>query len=275
MSDLLKWSGSKNSQAQQIISFFPKKINYYYEPFVGGGSVFLELLESNIQIENFILSDSNEELINVWRMIQKNPYFLIHTYKTHYSNFNSGDLQQRKDYFNLIRNEFNKTKKPEDFYWIMRTCINGMPRYNQKGVFNTSCHFSRPGMHPDSVEEIVLKYSELMDLKKVNFYNLSYDILGLIGYSNDNLIYCDPPYQQTKGMYFNNFDNKQFLKWLNSLSCKWILSYDGKINNQQVQHIAPNYKRHEYLISGNSSFRRVTGNSNDSIISESLYLNYD
>ena len=271
----MKWSGSKDSQAKQIISYFPKKINYYYEPFIGGGSIFLELLNSNIEINNFILSDANEELINVWRMIQKNPHFLIFTYKQHYTNFNSSDFQQRKDYFTSIRTEFNKSKNPEDFYWLMRTCINGMPRYNKNREFNTSCHFSRPGMHPDSVEEIVLKYSELMYNKKVNFYNLSYDLLSLINYSNDDLIYCDPPYQNTKGMYFNNFNNKEFMIWLNTLNCKWLLSYDGKINNEEVNHVAPNYKRHEYILSGNSSFRRVVGNSTDSIISESLYLNYD
>jgi DNA adenine methylase len=46
MSDLIKWSGSKNSQAKNIISFFPKNIDTYYEPLLGGGSIFLALLES-------------------------------------------------------------------------------------------------------------------------------------------------------------------------------------------------------------------------------------
>ena len=74
------------------------------------------------------------------------------------------------------------------------------------------------------------------------------------------------------------FDNKKFIEWLNYLcdytEAKWILSYDGKINDNEVEHISPNFKRKEYLISGNSSFRRVIGNSKDSIISESLYLNF-
>lgn len=60
----------------------------------------------------------------------------------------------------------------------------------------------------------------------------------------------------------------------NKLDCNWALSYDGKVNDVEVAHVAPNYTRKEYLVSGNSSFRRVIGNSNDSIISESLYLNF-
>jgi predicted metal-dependent phosphoesterase TrpH len=75
-------------------------------------------------------------------------------------------------------------------------------------------------------------------------------------------------------MYFGGFDNKSFIKWINRLKCDWILSYDGKVNESNVEHSAPNFKRHEYLVSGNSSFRRVIGNSNDSIVSESLYLNF-
>ena len=52
MSNLIKWSGSKDSQAKSIINYFPKEIDCYYEPFLGGGSVFLELLESDIKIKS-------------------------------------------------------------------------------------------------------------------------------------------------------------------------------------------------------------------------------
>ena len=35
----IKWSGSKRSQANEIITYFPKEIDIYYEPFCGGASV--------------------------------------------------------------------------------------------------------------------------------------------------------------------------------------------------------------------------------------------
>ena len=35
----IKWTGSKRKQASYIVSCFPKKIDIYYEGFVGGGSV--------------------------------------------------------------------------------------------------------------------------------------------------------------------------------------------------------------------------------------------
>jgi len=133
--------------------------------------------------------------------------------------------------------DFNLTKKSDDFYWIMRTTTNGLPRYNKLGQFNNSCHFSRPGMTPESVEKIIMKYHKLFTEKNIEFCNLDYKQIDNIK-SND-FMYFDPPYQNTKGMYFNNFNSAEFISWLNNLKCKWILSYDGKINDKKVDHFSP------------------------------------
>ena len=271
MSNLIKWSGSKDSQSKIILSYFPKEIENYYEPFLGGGSIFLSLLESDIKVDKYCLSDINKELIGIYEMINNEPAKIIKSYREHYRVFNQADIERRKSYFTFIRKYFNERRNPEDLYWIMRTTTNGMPRYNRKGEFNNSCHFSRPGMNPEDVEKLIYKYHNLFNSKNINFNTSSYEVITA---GKNDLIYCDPPYENTKGMYFGGFDNKEFINWLNNLKCNWALSYDGKVNDIEVEHIAPNYKRKEYLISGNSSFRRVIGTSSDSIISESLYLNF-
>lgn len=273
MSELMKWSGSKDSQANNIIQYFPKDIDTYYEPFVGGGSVFLKLLENEeIKINQYIISDINNELIEIYKLIKDNPDKIISKYNEHHKIFNSSDIEQRKKYFMSVRDVFNKNHSPEDFYFIMRTTTNGMPRYNKNGFFNNSCHFSRPGMNPDDVEKIIKKYNKLFNKTNIVFICTDYKDLN-INKMND-FVYLDPPYENTKGMYFGGFKNDIFIEWLNTLECKYALSYDGMVNDEKVKHISPNYVRHFYLTSGNSSFRRVIGNSNDSIVSESLYLNY-
>jgi DNA adenine methylase len=171
-----------------------------------------------------------------------------------------------------VRDSFNKERLPEDFYFIMRTTTNGMPRYNRSGDFNNSCHFSRPGMNPIDVEKIIVKYNKLFNENNITFLCKSYKELDF-GNEND-FVYLDPPYENTKGMYFGGFQNDVFIEWTNTIKCRFALSYDGKVNDDKINHISPNYVRHFYLTSGNSSFRRVVGNSNDSIVSESLYLNY-
>lgn len=65
METVIKWSGSKRSQCKEIINNFPKEIDTYYELFLGGGSVFLELLSNEeIQVNKFIVNDLNSDLIN-------------------------------------------------------------------------------------------------------------------------------------------------------------------------------------------------------------------
>lgn len=272
MSKLIKWSGSKDSQSNEIINLFPEKIKNYYEPFVGGGSIFLSLLEKR-KIDNYYISDYNEDLVNIYKMIMNDPKTLIETYINHYDNFNviPIDFEQRKKYFNKIRKKYNDEHKPEDFFWIMRTTTNGMPRYNKSKMFNNSCHFTRGGMMPDKVEKLITKYNKLFNSNNITFYHSDYKD---INYKEDSFIYFDPPYQNTKSIYFGNFNNEIFIKHINKLKQKWSLSYDGKVNDKKVEHETPLYKTHHYIVSGNSSFRRIIGNTKDSIVYESLYLNY-
>lgn len=53
----IKWSGSKRSQCDEIIRYFPKEIGTYYEPFLGGVSMAYRLMISDIKVNKFILSD--------------------------------------------------------------------------------------------------------------------------------------------------------------------------------------------------------------------------
>ncbi len=229
-------------------------------------------MEQETNIEEYQISDINKGLIGIYQLIQNDPSQIIETYKIHHGIYNSKDVQWRKDYFKIAKHQFNENKNPADLYFIMRTTTNGMPRYNKQGNFNNSCHFSRPGMNPLDVEKLIIKYNKLFNSKKITFECKSYKETNP---NMDSILYCDPPYFQTKGMYFDNFDNQEFIDWINNLDCKWMLSYDGKINDESVSHCSPKYKRHEYLVSGNSSFRRyVSGKHDQAIISESLYLNF-
>ena len=268
----MKWSGSKNSQSKEILKYIPKEVSNYYEPFVGGGSIFLKLLESkDHNIEKYLISDLNKDLINIYLTIKNYPSVLISKYKDHYINFNKSDKQQRKDYFNLIRDKYNKERDPSDFYWIMRTTVNGMSRYNRSGDFNNSCHFTRPGMHYESVEKIVLKYSKIFNENNIHFYHSDYSEIDI---NENGFMYLDPPYENTKGMYFGAFDSNKFIDWINSHTVKWILSYDGTVNGDKLDHKFPNYKRHMYLESGNSSFRRMLTDKEYTMVHESIYMNF-
>ncbi len=77
---IIKWSGSKRSQVDEIIRYFPRIIDTYYEPFVGGGSVLYQLL-SKRHVNHVVCSDINPDLISLWNLIKTSPEALMKHYE--------------------------------------------------------------------------------------------------------------------------------------------------------------------------------------------------
>ena len=72
---ILKWAGGKGQLLEQIAKHLPQElieenIDCYIEPFIGGGAVFFWIAQ-NFNIKEFYLSDINQELILLYKKIQK------------------------------------------------------------------------------------------------------------------------------------------------------------------------------------------------------------
>lgn len=269
---VIKWSGSKRSQAEKILTFFPKEIDTYYEPFCGGASVLRRLLDSDIKVNHYVCSDLNSGLIDLWNEIINNPLEVYFYYKRLWNELNiDDDKQRKKEYFASVRERYNKEHNPLDFMFIMRTTTNGMPRYNRDGEFNNSFHVTRNGILPETFEKIIFEWSHLLKKNNVEFISCSYEDIKP---TDNDFLYLDPPYANTKGMYYGTIDYEKFWNYLRQLPCRYALSFDGKSGDIDNTWNVPKdiYTTHEYLLSGNSSFKRTIGKSNDSIVYESLYV---
>lgn len=270
---VIKWSGSKRSQCFEIVKHFPQSIGTYYEPLCGGASVCRALIESKEHsVNHYVCSDLNQDLINLWNSVKNNPERVADNYKALWTELNrSKDKGIKRDYFEFVRKRYNKERNPFDFMFIMRTTTNGMPRYNSKGEFNNSFHITRDGINPDRLRKIIFEWNDLLNKNNVEFRCCSYtDITP----GDNDFLYLDPPYANTKGMYFGGFDNEEFLGWLRTLSCGYAFSYDGKSGNEDHTEDVPKdlFDEHYYLRSGNSSFKRTIGKDNNAIVFESLYI---
>lgn len=262
MQPVIKWSGSKRSQAENITSYIQKDYDTYYEPFCGSCAVLAYIIERENtlakQFKNFICSDLNEDLINSYNFIKYNPEKVISGYVNHWNEMNkeSNSIDDKKEYFNFVRNRLNQTHNCADFIFIMRTTVNGMPRYNLNGEFNNSFHVTRDGINPDKFEKIVLMWSNLLNKYNVQFVCQSFEKTNP---SNNDFVYFDPPYENTKGMYFGGFNNNAFFSFLGDLQCDYAFSYDGISGNQNLMSEVPKnlFKKHIMIKNGNSAFKRV------------------
>lgn len=270
---VIKWSGSKRSQSNDIIKYFPKDIDTYYEPFCGGASVLRALLESDIKVKKYVASDINNDLIKLFIAIKNIPNDVYQHYEELWHSMNDGidDKGYKKKFFEDVRERYNKYHNPLDFMFIMRTTTNGMPRYNQKGEFNNSFHITRNGINPDTLRKVIFDWSNILNEKNVEFRCCSFNEIC----PNDNdFLYLDPPYANTTGMYYGNFDNAHLFEWIRGLKCRWAMSYDGISGNENNTFAVPKdlYNEHIYLKSGNSSFKRTIGKDRNAMVYESLYI---
>lgn len=285
MQPVIKWTGSKRSQAGQIINLMPKEIDTYYEPFVGGGSVFAKLIEAceegKIKVNRFILSDINKELIEIFMIIKHYPQKLIDDYVKRYETLAKNKTEQERNiHYVNVRNQYNKLSdndpiRPYVFYWLLRTCFNGLIRYNKNWEFNTAYHPTRLGMRPDKLTPIIMEWSIMMNKYNVELIHGDYKEVISSAKGND-FIYMDPPYAKSAGMYFaNEFNKEELFEFINKLSCKWALSYDGTSGKENNTFAVPEYiyKTHKYLDASYSSFKKIV-KQEEAKVFDSIYLNY-
>ena len=64
LSPILKWAGGKEQELKHIHPNIPKKINNYYEPFIGGGAVYFSL-----DTEKMFINDKSHELVDLYKAI--------------------------------------------------------------------------------------------------------------------------------------------------------------------------------------------------------------
>jgi DNA adenine methylase len=137
-SSTLKWVGGKRRLSKEIVSVFPDSYLTYFEPFLGGASVYLEALPAKAK-----LSDLNGSLINYYLHLRDNPALLMEACLKLEKSFNKlKDLSARKDFYLKVRTQFNSDLDKKDldnaakFLFLNKTAFNGMYRENSRGEFN-------------------------------------------------------------------------------------------------------------------------------------------
>jgi len=200
----VKWVGGKRQLLRQFrdMGLYPPDAfnpltNTYFEPFVGGGAVFFDLLPKKAE-----LSDLNNELVTTYNVIKNDVDGLIKSLKKH---------KYEKEYYLEVRAKDPKMLSDLDvasrFIFLNRTCFNGMYRVNSKGGFNVPFGKYTNPMICD--EENLHKVSKA--LQKVTIQNQDYKAV-LKKAKKGDFVYFDPPYYPvSKTASFTSYTANSFL----------------------------------------------------------------
>ena len=270
MKPFVKWAGGKTQLLDNILNMIPSNFGHYYEPFVGGGAVFL-----NLKNKNTTINDKNVQLYSTYVNIRDNVDELIKTITK------LDSIECDKDYYYSIREKYNQkiisacndVEMSAFFIWLNKHAFNGLYRVNSKGLFNVPYNNGKNNsIDENNLREISLYLGDVV-IKNEDFYDVCSNA------KSGDFIYFDPPYiPQSQTAYFTDYnsdgfgyeDNVRLLnlsKELTQKGCYVMLS------NNDVELIYDLYK--DFFIHKIPAKRMINSNANNRNGSEVIITNYE
>lgn len=236
----LFYVGDKYKLMPQLKGLFPKDIDKFIEPFVGGGSVFL-----NTHAKSYFANDVDSNIISLHKALSSFKFdelitilsSIIDTYdlsfslkgktapkelkekfvKTYYAKLN-------KTAYEKLRADYNADKREAfKLYLLLIYGFNRILRFNSKGDFNLpvgNVDFNQ------NVYNALLDYTEFFKLHEVTFSNLDYSaFLDSIQINSSDYVYLDPPYLISSSEYnklWSEFDECSLYAKLDELNQRGI-----------------------------------------------------
>ena len=188
MSPVLKWAGGKTQLIEPIRAKMPKTYNHYYEPFVGGAAVLL-----NVSPRKAFINDINAQLTNLYSQLKLSVNNVIDL-------VNEIDkIPCTKEIYYDIREKYNSKISEQKFdaecaalmIWINKHCFNGLYRVNGKGFFNVPYNNKVGGKSID--EQNIKAISDYLRECDITITCLDFE-KACDGVAKGDFVYFDSPY---------------------------------------------------------------------------------
>lgn len=213
----IKWVGGKTQLLSQLDNYLPYNFEFidnvsYIEPFVGGGAMLFYMLQRYPNIKRAVINDINTDLVTCYKTVRDCPNELLESLNDIQNAYYELNTEEgRKDFYLAVRDRYNEKnldpiENTTKFFFLNRTCFNGLYRVNKKGLFNVPFgKYANPQIFD---EETILLDSELLQRVEI----LNDDFERTLEYANGNtLFYFDPPYRPLSDTSsFNDYTKESF-----------------------------------------------------------------
>ena len=213
----IKWVGGKGQLIEQLDAQLPADFETwedvtYIEPFVGGGAMLFYMLQQYPNIRHAVINDVNPDLTTCYRTVRDMPEGLITSLMDIQDAYNALSTEEaRKDFFLAVRDRYNEKnlaplENTTKFFFLNRTCFNGLYRVNKKGLFNVPFgKYTNPQICDPAT---IRKDSKLLQRVEI----MTGDFEATFGHAQGNtLFYFDPPYRPLSDTSsFNDYAKEAF-----------------------------------------------------------------
>ena len=187
----IKWAGGKTQLLPELMSRVPAQFGRYHEPFIGSAALFFRLHSLGKLRHQSILSDANQALIELYRVVRDDVEELLAALQVH-----AGHATDR-DYYYAVRDwdrqpdwaRRTPVERAARMLFLNKTCFNGLHRVNQRGYFNVPFgRYDNPKLGSPANLRAASRALQGVEL-------LVDDFSGVLRRAESgDLIYFDPPY---------------------------------------------------------------------------------
>ena len=266
------YQGSKRKLAPIIGRYLPQGVSTLYEPFAGSAAMTIYAAHHR-RASHFVIGDSFAPIVILLRAIVNEPEKTVNQYKILWEGQRDGD----NEYFNSIRDRYNRKRHHVDLLYLICRCVKNAIRFNKCGHFTQSVDRRRLGMHPDKMRSAILGVSSILrgrvEFRVGDWLETTADACPV------DFLYMDPPYLGTSigrdKRYHQQMMQNELVGGLENLMRRRIpfaLSYDGTTGGRPYGPLLPESLglTHLLLHAGTSAQATLVGRKEETV--ESLYL---
>ena len=271
----LRYPGGKSKAIKTLSPWFPKTISEYREPFIGGGSIAIEITKSNPDIPVWI-NDLYVPLYNFWVQLRDRGEELSERVREEKQRtLDEGDKDKvtakAKELFNKYKEEidtYDDFEKAVAFFIMNKCSYSGLTENSTFSQSASNSNFSLVGA------DKLAQFSKLIKNWKIT--NLDYSEVMKAHGSRDTFIFLDPPYDIKDFLYGKNremhkkFDHERFADDVYNCVHKFMITYNV---NDRLKELYKNYNLKEWKLRYSMAHRGDKG-TDENIKTELLVTNY-
>ena len=267
----LRYPGGKSRALSKIFQFAPDltKVKQYREPFLGGGSVALEM-SKRYPLMDIWVNDLYEPLYNFWCVLQHDVdelYETLYDLKSVYCNQDAARclFDAMKEAIN--NKDITDVERAVAFYVVNKCSFSGLTESSSFSAQASDSNFSINGINK------LIEYSHMIEGWTIT--NLSYE--ELLTDDKDVFLYLDPPYDIKDNLYgksgnmHKRFDHDDFAKQCDHHTSPMLISYNSdQIVKDRFKEWSVSEFAHTYTMRSVGCY-----NTEQASRKELVLLNYD
>ena len=267
----LRYPGGKSRALSKIFQFAPDltKVKQYREPFLGGGSVALEMSKRSPLMDIWV-NDLYEPLYNFWCVLQHDVdelYETLYDLKSVYCNQDAARclFDAMKEAIN--NKDITDVERAVAFYVVNKCSFSGLTESSSFSAQASDSNFSMNGINK------LIEYSHMIESWTIT--NLSYE--ELLTDDKDIFLYLDPPYDIKDNLYgksgdmHKRFDHDDFAKQCDHHTSPMLISYNSdQIVKDRFKEWSVSEFAHTYTMRSVGCY-----NTEQASRKELVLLNYD